>query len=223
MDTCKLCPEGKYQNVTGQTFCELCPGNTPSPEGSASVTECACPPGQQSNADNDGCVHCPAGKVNPTAGEMCVLCESPDYQEEEGMTTCSRCLSTEVSIDTTRELGCVCKPGFGYAAGPPCAACDVNTYSSTSADLPCTQCPAGKWTAGVNERTLAASCVCKQGYGAPNELDATECDECKSGKYAEGGTKACRSCGDNTVSPDGSLDVGQCQCNAEESYYQFIE
>jgi len=232
IDSCDECPAGTYQPNTQQTSCEPCPGgsNNASPAGSDSVEDCACLPGQERNQAAGGvpCVDCPAGKVNPTAGEMCVPCGISEYQDQPGMTECSTCGANEVSVDATTAAGCVCKAGFGVGAGDEtCAQCESGTYAQQglTGKIPCVSCPLGKTTGltiPTEPRTHPSSCTCNAGYGAANPDDGTRCDICASGTYAAGGTNdGCHSCGSNTVSDPGSYMFEHCKCNALDGYLVF--
>ena len=67
---CINCPAGKYQNLTGQLSCKVCPAGSYCPSGSVEPKPCL--PGQYQNATGQGsCKSCPAGQVSNSGATFC--------------------------------------------------------------------------------------------------------------------------------------------------------
>ncbi|XP_028967225.1 uncharacterized protein LOC108863645 [Galendromus occidentalis] len=205
--TCDSCPNGFYQDASGQLACKACPeingkqGITAS-FGARSVEECKqrCTPGQYFDA---------------TVG-FCRPCGYGFYQPEEGSFKCEPCgpgLTTRTneaaSIQECREE---CKSGLQLTITGQCEPCPKGTFR-TSGMPSCQQCPKGRTTADFGSTTVEQCSleVCQIGH----YLNVTRnyCMPCPKGTYQdeEQRDSECKPCpADTTTDAVGATDPSYC-------------
>ena len=92
LSKCHNCPDGQYQNDSGQTSCESCAsGQYQVQSGQSSCKTCAS--GQyQDQSGQSSCKTCGTGKYNGQQGQTtessCKTCASGQYQDETGQSSC---------------------------------------------------------------------------------------------------------------------------------------
>lgn len=156
----------------------------------------------------------------------CALGEAPFYYREGERFECP--YSQETLRDgASSRAECVCSGGYagrGGGDGDACEICAVNTFASTNSSQ-CERCPENSHGAPEGSSDIAMcgcppgeiqnenrTCVaCPRGH-AKGLLDR-ECIECQAGTWAEQAV-SCRSCGENSESPAGSVAFDNCTCLA---------
>lgn len=205
VDSCEPCAAGTYlTEISGVRTCVACPSNSVSLPGSDGQVECKCAPGF--TGSNLVCTECEIGKYKPSEGSQpCLVC--PDgYVGVSGMPTGELRLTIAGS----------------------CVSCGIDTYTQDL--VTCAPCPVNsKSPMGSNE---LSNCVCSVGFTG---TDGGPCQACETGKYkSELGDAACSVCPVNTwqnltasidanscvacdvnsVSPEGSGAMSDCQCKS---------
>jgi hypothetical protein len=91
---CLTCADGTYQDVSAQTVCKDCPGNSYSLSANGALdasTDCKCNVGY-TGPDGGTCTACVAGKYKASTGSVaCSNCASNTYQSLTGQTGCLNC------------------------------------------------------------------------------------------------------------------------------------
>jgi hypothetical protein len=147
---CIWCPDGRWQNLTGQLTCNLCPGGTA---------------GANTNSARisleTGCLACSTGSYGNQLGlASCVGCADGRYQDLTGQTMCKYCPAGYGGTDypsgsTARKsiaTGCTACPEGQYQPSTGAANCNYCTYCKQGTDglsdgqrttlaISCTQCP----------------------------------------------------------------------------------
>lgn len=182
-ERCQQCPSKRYQDLTGQTACKLCPSGRIENEGMAVCEPC---PGTMV-AQNEECRPCPAGTFfSRLRGDAaCLRCPN-NMWSEQGWDNCLLCPPSSSGPGGTGLDGCKCGVGLEMQVlkdSPYCVACKPGKYSNQGVCLPC-------WNGTYN--TQAGSGVCYQ---------------CPSYAVAWGGATACTSCAMGKVP---SRDGGSC-------------
>ena len=89
-ETCQPCSAGLFSDA-GSADCDLCPGNSNSPQQSDSITDCTCNPGA-TGSDGATCVLCTAAKYKTATGSAaCADCNVGKYSASTGATSCTDC------------------------------------------------------------------------------------------------------------------------------------
>ena len=83
--TCKPCPNGQYQDSTGQSSCKDCPAGT--------MTDDFTP--------NNNNIYPYIGEFSMTSSDKCVTCSSGRYQDQAGQTTCKICETGKYSTTSS--------------------------------------------------------------------------------------------------------------------------
>jgi len=153
MNTCLVCPSGRYSRTSGQSECDSCtPGRywvaTSIPK--VSITECtSCPMGLFSNeAGASACRPCGNGSIASKTGttecERCPLGRYADTTSQSACKACSHVMAT-LLLGSTSQKECVCPQG---------------TYRSLQNSSACLPCPEGMAcnvnSLAVNLMTVAA-------------------------------------------------------------------
>ncbi|XP_067673802.1 uncharacterized protein [Haliotis asinina] len=164
---CVECPDGQYQDQSGQASCKSCGDNmyslTPRTTRARCVSKCR--PGFFSRTGQQPCDECPKNRywVNATHCQPCP--DGGSTLHVEGTTSISACkapcLTGQYSVT-------------GYA---PCTACPLHFYQASTAQTQCTECNTDQITEQTGSKSVSD---CKPG-------NTTLCaDACSSG-----GTSTC--------------------------------
>ena len=90
------------------------------------------------------------------------------------------------------------------------SACVGGTYKDTTGSNNCTDCGPQETTENI-ARTQEADCICIEGY----TFDGNNCIQCASGTYkTDIGDNTCDICPQYSNSPQGSILLTDCSCNA---------
>ncbi|RUS91380.1 hypothetical protein EGW08_000897, partial [Elysia chlorotica] len=114
-DACKECPEGFYQPLRRQKFCEKCPNDTSTiGTGSTSIEECT--------------IKCSAGKEDD-GSEKCVSCPDDKFKAESSFGKCEPCTGDLTSSAANRTACTVrfCDVGREDKNGD-CVDCPIGYY-----------------------------------------------------------------------------------------------
>ena len=151
IDTCSICPVGKYADRQGALTCELCPVGTYNPLAQGtSIKNCfPCPLGTEGSpvgsTSIDACGDCSSGKFFDAASSSCFDCAPGRYGEVPGL--------------TTAECTGACPPGTASDKGKTeCSRCDAAKFSKKS---------------GTGEGALRDNCAyCSDHFGKGFTSDA---------------------------------------------------
>ena len=142
---CETCPVGKYEEESG---CVQCPnGYFQDQTGQSSCSEC---PNGFATYGTSGlsCSTCPTGRFSSTPEQKtsyCVYCLAGKYADVEASSSCSNCLSGKYT-DTPGQSACTTCPVGKYAqagGSSSCMSCLSGKYTDTPGQSACTTCPAG--------------------------------------------------------------------------------
>lgn len=191
---CTACPEGTYQNLTGQSSCKKCPsGKTPNSTKTACVTSVA------------GCyLHNGEyiwGKFDGVSG----------YTKINSITTASACVAKKNPTSVT------CAAGY-YLPGQStkCTVCPRGYYCSggkykvgDSSPSGLVRCPSGKTTKSTGSSKLS-QCI------STSTATPTPTTKCRAGKYLSGGK--CVVCPSGYTSLAGATAKSQCYITVAAGY-----
>lgn len=187
---CKLCNEGSYQNVVGQTWCSRgCPrgyfGNVP---GASSLTDACqkCPFGHMCPAlFMNRPVQCPIGHYQShTAAEVCDICPVNTYANKMATTSCTDCgknkdgepLKTS-GMGANNFAQCAlqpmaCRPGRFPNTNNICATCRPGLFGNAKGTT-CHLCPTGFYQPlyGQTNCSKCTSIRCKKLPGCAENSD----------------------------------------------------
>ena len=161
---CLQCPEGRFQDQTGQKSCKDCVfgQNYQDERGAASCKDVSdCEPGLYKGLiatvyRDQECLNCSRGRYSTTQNVVsCTTCSYGQYQDEEGKTLC--------------DPHSLCNPGQ-Y----------IFPFGNTTNDRGCTDCPLGRY------ETSRVSYMCKycpRGFKGNTLPGQTSCVACPSGTY----------------------------------------
>ena len=241
---CTDCPQGTYQDKSGQTSCTFCAdGKHNDHTGSSSPAACVdCPAGSFSRpkdsggptgAYNIGCSDCPVGQYQPKKGQgFCSFCPKGTHQPLLKQTDASTCLACPAGQyqDTTGSQNCsFCLAGtYGpnpkATAASDCLACPKDTYQDQQKQTACIKCDTGTSTNGATGQTSKSACkvtTCSSG----SYLDSSThvCTLCPTGTYQSwAGESACLPCPGGTYGPNtGQISLDACKPCAPGSYQEM--
>jgi len=192
-------------------------------DSSAACTLCAAGYGRSTVGGSSICVKCEKGTISQAGDEQCTLCAAGKYSPATGRAACIDCGAGKSSdvVGAGSGLECEpCSPGQYSAAGATsCASCALGKYSNSNWAA-CTLCPAGYQTtpeqgscvscnAGTRSAAGASACtVCTAGYySAPS---ATECTACQAGMRSDRGAGECTLCPRGMFSEAGASECTPC-------------
>ena len=253
---CTACPKGTYKEEEGsgvcmecaadtfsatpaassETYCEDCPANTFSPEGSDDRTDCTCLAGYYATYDGNQCTACPAGTYKESTGaggfNSCQSCDADTYSENAAADSEELCLACPAYSSSTtgsdEKADCNCWTGYTHVGVEHCNACAEGTYKADTGTGDCTDCEANTWSdsvaassdsvctacllhsasdAGSDEQT---DCTCEAGYTGN---DGNECTACDAGTYkTDTGDADCTPCQKDYWSDEPhAVDADTCQ------------
>ena len=203
-----VCEAGRFQSLTGQTFCDICGNGKLSSENRQYCA--ACGPGQHT-VNNLECQDCGPGRYAPTAqDDECLSCSPGRFAESYASSSCLDC-ETEFGLGSGSVEGSSlcreCRAGYFHAGGQTttshheCAACPEGLacdapglttstvvlepgYWRTSRDsLAILFCRTGWCTGGVG----AGDMLCEEGHAGPR------CGLCSQG-YFKSIASSCQPC-----------------------------
>ena len=216
---CIACEPGKYSDTVGATEpsdCQLCPENSHSEAGTASVMNCSCNVGY-------------GGRWQGVNLE-CVPCDIGYYKEWIGSSACAPCPARSSTMDEGSDEieDCLCNKGY---TGPydACEVCERGKYKDQPGSTPCTDCERGKYGSAYAAYAESActscpnhsisepgswhlsNCSCIPGFTGS---DGGPCTGCLLNTYKEMiGSSSCLLCPLNSVSEPESTRLVDCQCN----------
>ncbi len=198
----------------GAAAANLCPLNTLSPSGAASMGECYCRPGYYGTpftscaicpvnyycAGGTDAVVCPNGTYSAAGSSVCLPCPAGEYCALGHVGTCpAHSYSGVGAADITQ---CACVAGY-FGIAPNCAQCDVGFYCTGGATE--TACTADAAT--PPGATNASQCTCVSGfYGIHND----PCTACPDNSWCFTGLQ--NACPSNTYSYPYSFTTTNCTC-----------
>lgn len=232
-ESCAECAAGTYAPVSvAATVCETCVNGSYSAPLAVNASSCACNAGFEGTPP-DSCSACTPGSYKPLAGpSQCVTCPADSYQPDSGQSSCEACPArTEGDAGSISLQGCLCLPRYEatlvYAnvtgtltpVGENCTLCPAGTYKDWFGRDACAACQnksdsdAGAFRCTCNTgyaEALADPDVCKlctpyPAGGCPPNTYWKTCDDLDSG---------CVACPANAGSPNASLSILDCSCNA---------
>ena len=220
-----LCPQGMYQNHTGQSGCWICPegfvcDNSISPVVSLSGREC--PPGSYCLNGTQHALQylCPPGTYSNTSGlaaeEDCTLCDPGLFCAVTGLTAPSGpcyhgyyCqLGASTSTPNTPPLSDICPTGAYCPTGSvnpePCPIGTFNPSIRQGDRSDCQNCTGGMFcnTTGLS----LPSGVCEPGYYCTSGAENPTWMVCPEGHYCPGGSVSPQPCPRGTFSPSPGLE-----------------
>lgn len=214
---CSPCEKGKYKSWIGDQACQDCPEHSTSGlEGRTHVRHCTCSPDRYGLVFNGGleCLECPLNsRTHPflePAGDRsdclcepgfffgatsCQPCPPGTYKDHLGQATaCDSCPAGATSREaSTSHMNCSCPFGFQRNTDRSCSMCLSGKYLQAG---DCLDCPRNSNSKSGSEGS--ESCACRENFFKTTQGE-------------------CSACPANSISPDGSLAVADCRCNA--GYY----
>lgn len=139
MNTCLVCPSGRYARGYGQSDCNECKigrywvSNATTPT-DKNVTECtSCPLGKFSNeVGATQCQLCGEGSMAGKPGTFeCERCPYGSYQASSGKSACTKCKEgmDTLFVGSLKESECVCPEGqYTPVSGTHCLPCREGMY-----------------------------------------------------------------------------------------------
>ncbi len=122
LSSCKLCPQGQYQNELDKVSCKDCGWGT-----------------HQDQTGQQGCKNCPTGRYsNENKLVYCHLCAAGKVQASTGQTSCNNCGTGQSTNGNTGWTSCQnCANGKyqdqeGGASCKTCPGCTTSTHTSGS-------------------------------------------------------------------------------------------
>jgi len=167
--SCKLCPIGRSNQLTGVTQC----------------AECGVGRFQDVPGGNDSCIACPLGTSQPFTGQSnCTACDQGSYAATTAQPICTLCAVGTWTKDIGRNRSCELCPTGSYqpeSGQSECIPCPAKTASSSPGVASCGLCPPGS----ANNETGMESCpLCPKGKYQP-EIGSATCEECPTGRHAD--------------------------------------
>ena len=218
---CQLCLPNYWCNQMSITACV---GNSVSPAGSNSPTQCTCSPGYYGSPGTinpvtnmlDTCKPCQMGYYCP-GGPQQIVCPNGTITLNTTMSKCTICSpdwycafgtrygcppNSDSPSDSHDVTQCICNPGY-YGIAPNCKACEPGFYCINGTK---TACVANAISPPLSSDPSA--CYCNPGWAGIND---NTCQPCTSASYCmHGNTYACPS---NMWSPTYSSILGNCTCD----------
>ena len=207
--SCKVCPQGEYQDARGQVQCEKCAaGQYRNGENAlhAMLRACTeCQPGQyQSQPGQLACVKCAAGRFwNASAGASsayaCSDCAPDYYQDLEGQTTCAACATGEFTAGVAAQTACVVQPTPAPTPSPTQSPTPAPTPNPTPAPGACDNSP-GCGPGAFCDQSADLCTPCEPGYFQGVNLTASNflgvlCQPCPADTFAaDTGSAVCTGC-----------------------------
>ena len=204
---CKKCPEGQYQDQSGQDHCKQCPdGKSTALEGQKNVSSCTvvfCRKGQYLNDSN--CFDCPKNTyqdVKEHRATECKPCGPNKITNATGQSDVSSCFAS-------------CEEGwFLNKSVSQCKKCPEGQYQDQPGQDHCKQCPDGKSIAQEGKKNVSSCTVVFCGKGQFYETSNASCKPCPYGTYQEAKNhqlKNCQMCQSKKTSVDkGAEDSKEC-------------
>ena len=183
-----------------------------------SVLQCVCAAGFQPVSQAGFCAPCTPGTFRSSrlaneSDAQCVTCPKDHYCPAGSIQPVS-CPAGEVSeAGSHSSLQCQCPAGLGRYS-QDCTLCPRSTFSFTSSNSECTQCPTNKTTVHTGARN-ETDCVCIAGHGIVDYLPSSPCTPCPESSFAPGlKNEPCTACGWGALSFTG-IESDSCQCNTQ--------
>ena len=216
-----LCPAGKYQSLTGRSFCSSCSSGQYSREGATT------------------CISCPAGYYCPVTYSVPLVCRI-GYYSSGGLSSCLPCSAGYFCIQgstSATPANSICPKGYycprvtlngndevamnpcpegtyglteGYAAIGDCEPCPMGYFCPYRGMTMPKACPRG---ATCETTGLDTPNYCVAGYYNPNigSTSAGACKACLLGNYCPGKTEDVYECYEGYYCPSGTtLPTSKC-------------
>ena len=230
VENCTNCPQGLYQQESGQEMCNQCPPGRYANE-TMSFQCLRCRPGSfsdRSSATNcqlceqgkyttnrsgfESCEDCPQGYFgNVTGGDSCEMCPQNYYTQETGKTfSCDACPEGYSTEDlSTRDLCDECNVGkFNDMQGGYCEKCPSGWISNEAVTQKnnCTKCSEGKYYLNTSARTYCSECARGMFQDEEAQIKCKSCSEEGQHKFQDKfGQEACLACKSGTE-PNEKMD-----------------
>lgn len=158
---CTVCPQGYFQDTTGNTACQACPVGQFQDEGSQSGCK-ACETGRYNPVEGrHDCTSCAAGKYMPSTGStdisQCKVCAIGTYSLSTGASACTACPAGQKQVSTGQTS---------------CTTCVAGKYQSSTGQTSCIDCDFGKknFLSGQTSesacKTISTSTYIMKDYGS---------------------------------------------------------
>ena len=217
--SCIACEPGKYSDTVGATEptdCKLCPGNSNSKAGTASIMNCSCNIGYGGRWQGENL--------------ECAPCDIGYYKDWNGSSACAQCPARSSTMEKGSDEveDCLCKVGFSglYDA---CEPCDRGKYKNHLGSTPCTDCDRGKYGSAYGAYAESACIICpNHSISEPGSWNLSNCS-CTAGFSGNDGgpciaclpntykmligPSPCLACPLGSVSLSASTRLVDCQCN----------
>ncbi|KAJ3444237.1 hypothetical protein M0812_10089 [Anaeramoeba flamelloides] len=216
---CLSCPEGTYQDESGQESCKKCPVGTNSKKtGVTSIDLCLlCTEGTYQDEEGQTvCKQCPIGTFSDLTGantsDLCLDCPEGSYQDELGQSTCKQCEEGKFQNETKQTLCLACLRGTyqNETGQSQCMPCSSGKYQSQEGQTECQNCDVGHYSAHEG----ASICLgCDTGT-YQNDEGSTGCKNCQMGSYSvESASTECNKC------PAGTYGIREAASSFEAACY----
>ena len=188
-----------------------------------------CPTGIGILISGGHCQACAAGTYKSIVGPApCAKCEAGKYSgglAQSSSVTCISCPNHTYSTEASTIVNhCICNLGYTGPDGQSCIACTIGQYKETNGSAACSQCAAGKYSAGIGQTSESdcsdchayststadrSSCLCNVGYSGPG---AGPCEACGDHHYkSQVGSSLCLLCPPRSHT-DGLTGQAACMC-----------
>jgi hypothetical protein len=224
---CTKCPDGQYQQNTGQKSCKPCGTGCMGCDPKNGVCG-SCSSNYSLNSGNCIPTSCKAGSFSATGLAPCTSCPAGQFQPSVGAKSCNACSPVCSSCDAVYGSCRSCNPGFAFSTtgGGSCVACSPGTYWSGYGAAVCTSCPyktggcagdPGYSGSGPSPAPCGGCSACAPTNGfctscpAGKEPNKQSCSPCAAGTYkgSAGGGK-CVSCPLGHCSTAGAIACTPC-------------
>jgi alpha-tubulin suppressor-like RCC1 family protein len=244
VQSCRLCPEGKYMDTFSQTFCKDCPELRSSKTGSSSLQDCVCqanyfyddiledclpcPKDYFRSLDEPTCrymglqyISCPANTslVDPSNISLYnCFCNSGLYGNLSGCRACPlRSVHTRDRQNNTVFEDCQCRPGHTPFTVGECKPCPEDSYKESTGNGACTPCREN--FVSLPGSVYESDCVCLPGFQPILDNGTLVCEACPASYYKNiSGNEPCLPCPNNSYSDLTGLNSFEL-CICRNGYY----
>jgi len=196
---CKWCPQGYYQPLGGQFFCQPCPADKTTTNGgtggATSLGQCipVCPSGTEVGPSG-GCINCKVGFYRTLGTEdTCQACPTNYVTPAEGAKTNAECTVRNCPAGTSIDT-----KGTADHTDDSCTLCAIGTYQPDQRQDKCIDCPASHTTLSTGtEKDSDCKFYCARGE-EEFPVGTKVCRKCLQGffKDNEQPGKTCQACSD---------------------------
>ena len=223
------CPEGTFQDASGQWQCKPCAAGTfQDAPGQSKCTPCSAGTFQGAPGQSK-CTPCHEGHYQDASGQpKCKSCPEGHLQDASGQSKCEACLPGHYQGASGQSKCEACLPGHyqGASGQSKCTPCHEGHYQDASGQSKCTPCHEGHYQDAQGQSKCEA-CLPGHYQGASGQSKCTPCHEghfqgasgqskceaCLPGHYqGASGQSKCTPCHEGHYCPDtgATTDGGQC-------------